>query len=625
MAALRMQTAIHLNSSISKTIHRYVSYSKCLYCFYSGPAFDLSKQMDRYNLLNASMDSIQLHKNWKLLHNSSQAPQYKYPLFGEYCKMIQMLSKFRKFSEISAIYEELLNHISLPPQYIAEWRDFDILSDPMNVAQLMRCAKIAKDWNTMYQFMQIYIKNKWKFNKISARFALECCWRHNHASAQDTHHLDIEQTVSYIWSNLITNDIPNEYCFIQLLLNINKTFTNKEHIEFFLLQILGDIHQYLSMHNHNKRCYLLMIIYDDMLQIAEKYNLNHIQIKIAQQILLQNQSNLFLSNFNVTEYVRYGRIPLRLIVKLLHFYDDTTNIEGALELFQIMKRFRSWSLQNINNHNTQNVDTNDGNAVHKTDFLLKYWDSEIFRDDVLPLFMKIIYDYFYSLCVHQTEIKQSLLIEYLDKAHHISKYINYNTDHTPAPSLYLCGIHYLSGNINTANKFTMNVMNTYFVRTPMHCSLLLKQWPNGQFVLNLAKSLNIPNVMYTPLIVSALIYYAKTIPKQDKTLRSIKIKLDIDELDEVYKVLEYLSTHFPPKIEYQMIGKIPNWMGVVELQLNSLLQWVECHNIICFQDIDKHKMLSQACYDLLPRIQAEKEIQSSAKQLFKDLNLTLRK
>eukprot|EP01084_Bolivina_argentea_P280547 479788_1 len=262
-----------LNRCFGKRINISLTYYTCFYCSYS------HTPNQRYNLLNNACNIIELNDVWKLLHK-----QYEYPLFNEYCKMIQMLFKFKKFSEISVIYEELLNHISFPPQNIKNWRDFDISIHPMNVTQIMRCAKMANEWNTMYQFMQMYIKNEWKLNKISARFALECCWRYEIHKDENEHIDEIENTVIYIWNNLIKNDIPNEYCFIHLLLNVNKKFTDIEKIKSLLLQLLTDMNQSLlyNIGNNNKNRSLYMIIFDEMLKITEKHNLNDITIQISQ-------------------------------------------------------------------------------------------------------------------------------------------------------------------------------------------------------------------------------------------------------------------------------------------------------------------------------------------------------
>ena len=311
------------------------------------------------------------------------------------------------------------------------------------------------------------------------------------------------------------------------------------------------------------------------------------------------------------------------MVKLLHLYDETTNIEKALELFDIMKRFRVLSLQKINA--TKYIQDNHDN------FLLRFWNTEIFNIHTLPIFMKIIYDYFYSLAINDeniyNEISESMLFEYKAKAEEICKYINYNIN-TPISSLHLCAIEYLMGHHNIANTLSMNIIEKYFDTPNDEC--LLTQWPNGQFVLNLSKSLHIPHLMNIPLMLTSLIFYAKTIPKQNKSIKSIKIRIDIQKLDEMQRLFEYLAVHYPPKIEYEMIGKISNWLIVIELELNSLLKWCEYHNVICFQDVDKQHILTQTCADLLPELPNINKMNkintiNVQKQIFKDLNNTIYK
>ena len=252
-------------------------------------SIDLRKNNDRYNLLNGSLDINELNKNWKLLHKP-----YQYPLFSDYCKYLQMLSQFKNFSEISIVYQQLLNHISHPPQNSQKWRKFDASNHPMNVTQIMRCAKIANDWNTMYQFLQIYIENAWKFNKISAGFALECCWRY------DTDD-DMEDTVISIWNNLITNNIPHRHCFIQLLHCLDKKFVNKDKIKLLLTQILTELSKYPN--NDKNKIYLDMIIYNLILDICHKYNFNDITNQISQQILPSPESNIFLKFASIDDHV----------------------------------------------------------------------------------------------------------------------------------------------------------------------------------------------------------------------------------------------------------------------------------------------------------------------------------
>merc|ERR1712176_975502 len=98
-------------------------------------------------------------------------------------------------------------------------------------------------------------------------------------------------------------------------------------------------------------------------------------------------------------------------------------------------------------------------------------------------------------------------------------------------------------------------------------------------------------------------------------------------MEEFERVFAYLSLHYAPKIEYEVVGKIPDWMLVIELELNSLLKWCEYHNIICFQDIDKQSMLTQTCRDLLPQIAClnpeKRENMKSKKRLLNSLNETL--
>ena len=309
-------------------------------------------------------------------------------------------------------------------------------------------------------------------------------------------------------------------------------------------------------------------------------------------------------------YTRHGNIPLQLIVKLLHLYCDTMNIDKALELFEIMKRFRNVSLQNINMKNNND-----------NDLYLRRWESEIFNHDTLPLFIKIIYDYFYSIAINNNKnVSKSVLMEYRNNAETICKYINYNLSiPTTIPSLYLCGIDYLIGNINSANNLIMNVIEKSFKIIDGDNDneyLLLTQWQNGQFVLNLTKDINIPNMMNIPLILSSLIFYAKTIPKQEKQLKSLKLRIDIDHFETFKQLFGYLSLHYPPNIDYKVIGKLPSWMIVIELELNSLLKWCEYHNIVLFQDIDKQQMRDNICQNLLPQITFNhKNIESTSKQL----------
>lgn len=319
-------------------------------------------------------------------------------------------------------------------------------------------------------------------------------------------------------------------------------------------------------------------------------------------------------------YIRHGVIPLQLMVKLLHLYQETLNVDGTLELFEIMKRFRSISLQNVNMDRSDDADR----SIH--DLYLRRWESEIFNHETLPLFTKIIYDYIYSIAINQDKDKdedKSLLMEYRIRAEDICKYINYHlSTSTMIPSLHLCGIDYLIGNINAANNLIMNVIEKSFNIIDGDNDneyLLLKQWQNGQFVLNLSKDMNIPDIMYIPLILSSLIFYAKTIPKQDKQLKSIKIRINVDNFESFKQLFGYLSLHFPPNIDYRVIGKLPSWIIVTELDLNSLLKWCEYHNIVYFQDPDKQQIRQNVCQNLLPQINFIKPQELGFKQIFQDL------
>ena len=265
-------------------------------------SFNLSNNNDRYNLLNDSSNIIELNKNWKLLHKP-----YKYPSFSDYCKMLQMLRYFRNFSEISIIYEQFMNLISYPPQNHPEWKNIDTSNNPMHVTQIMRCCKIANDWNTMYHFLQIYIQNGWKFNIISAQFALECCWRY------DDIHNDFENTVIDIWNNLTKNNIPNQYCFIQLLHCIDKKFTSIDNIKSLISQILTDLNKYLN--NDKNKVHLDMIIYNQILGICDNHNLNDISNNIAQQILEPKKSNLFFTFSDL-----YDNVHINIQLCLYHVF-----------------------------------------------------------------------------------------------------------------------------------------------------------------------------------------------------------------------------------------------------------------------------------------------------------------
>lgn len=325
-------------------------------------------------------------------------------------------------------------------------------------------------------------------------------------------------------------------------------------------------------------------------------------------------------------YIRNGRIPLQLMVKLLQYYHDTTNIDKTFQLFDTMIRFRTLSLQNVNRNRS---------GENANDIVLTHWESQLLNEEKLPIFMKIIYDYFYSFTMNDIdgdEINKSLLMNYRNKGETICKYINYNISNqkTPNASLYLCGIDYLIGDINTANTKIINIIEKCFnfidsndEQQINQCSLL-KQWENGQFVLNLSKSLNLPNIINIPLILSSLIFYAKTIPKQDKSLKSLKIKIDIDKFEQFKVLFHYLSINYSPNIEYKIIGKLSNFMIVIELDLDSLLKWCQHHNMISFHDTNKLQMFKQACYDLLPQITFNKT-NNNKKKLFANLNATIYK
>ena len=116
--------------------------------------------------------------------------------------------------------------------------------------------------------------------------------------------------------------------------------------------------------------------------------------------------------------------------------------------------------------------------------------------------------------------------------------------------------------------------------------------------------------------MSTLIFFAKHIPK-GQSLKSIKIKMDSAKWQQFQTLFAFLSEHFAPRIEYRIIGKIPDSVLVVELELHSLSKWSEVHHV------ESDHVLTQTVRDLVPRIFGNGQQSESTKQLLSAIKHSL--
>ena len=389
----------------------------------------------RYNLLHSASTPMELQSAWKRLHRP-----FGRPLFSECCKMMGMLSSMKWFVEIPVVYAEALAQFTLDSAANGVSAE--------SVFGMMRCSKMAGDWSTMNRSMGIHIESGWPFHKMSARFALECCFRSDGVEA-------VEETVMGIWRSLMVHDVPNEHCFIQFALCLKLKFVDVDRVRMAMEEILEDIDRSLMIHGLHRKSPLIAVIFSELMDCAERHRLDDIAQRIADRMMSAQSIWWSMANDVATRSMsdgrnrndhRYGAAPLRFIVKLLSFYDRTLSIDRVHDLFVAIKRFRNLSLR-----------SHCGNDLH-----FKIWEKELWNGQSLPILAKIHYQYFYDLALcgndaidgmhsdsHSVPTKKELT-RYRDEAESICKYINYSIS-TPMASLYLAAIDYMMERTESAN------------------------------------------------------------------------------------------------------------------------------------------------------------------------------
>ena len=220
------------------------------------------------------------------------------------------------------------------------------------------------DWHTMHDLLSLYLRKQWKFTAVAARFALEGCWR----SSPEKYS---EDTVVLIWRSLLRHDATSEHCVLQLL-NIRKRFADADKVETLLRELLCD--DGLTAHK------LQMAIVDEILEVAHAHRLLDITRRVAAHIV-HSESNLF----SVSNCADIDETKLKIMRKLLCFFVEITDVDGALVLFAQLKRFRRMSMAATAPHNE------------------RAWQRQLVNAETLPLFMQVVSDHF----LRQVSVDQS--------------------------------------------------------------------------------------------------------------------------------------------------------------------------------------------------------------------------
>lgn len=493
---------------------------------------------------------------------------------------MEMLRSLRRYDEMAAVYySEVLERVMRS----------EVVIESETVGVLMRCSQMASDWETLSEFMRIHIENEWPFHKMSARFALECCLKFDGIEF-------VEKTVMEIWRSLTLNDVPNEHCFIQFVLCLKLKFVDVELVRMAMLSILEELNRSLMM---NGKRPLIAVIFSEMMDCAERQRLDDVALRIADRGVeaMSTFNGQSLSN-------RYKAVPLRFMVKSLSFYQRTNRVDRVHDLFVAIKRFRNSA------------------AANAMDSDSKIWEKELWNEQTLPILVRIYFNYFYRIALcgvdgidSEPTPSRALLTRYRNEADSICKFINYSIS-TPMASLYLIGIDYLMERVEAANAAMFSVVE----RDSSSKKRLLCQWPDGHFVLNLLPngSLQIPDVVFVPLIVSTLSVYAEHIANaKNERLKSIKIKMDSDQWLHFQSLFGFLTENFPPKIDYRITGKIPESVLVIELERRSLWKWSELHHI------QRDHILTQTVRCLLPKIFGNRQSTESHKELLSSMKQSI--
>lgn len=172
---------------------------------YSTPDKTQSKTQQHINRLSKCQNTDQLFDVWREIQQVSDPPR-----FFEYVKILEKLYKWNRHQQYKTIYLQFLGHVvhyiqknekkhrkhpTLTDDYkvksgdadypvakssqnisdktekipeisrFTEWDDINLMQ-PSFVSYIMRCAEMTHDWQTVDDWMMIYLLQEWPFNKL---------------------------------------------------------------------------------------------------------------------------------------------------------------------------------------------------------------------------------------------------------------------------------------------------------------------------------------------------------------------------------------------------------------------------------------------------------------------------